>query len=108
MKGIFSGKVTGEAGGEEGRQLETPRQPHAVTSQLSVPSCFFFLDLSFFLSIFVLLPFPLCVYKEYVVRFPFRVMFFYLVTTAWSFDISLCGSSINQMNKKTQALWDLC
>ena len=29
----------------------------------------------------------------------FRMVFFYLVTTGWIFDISLCENSINQKNK---------
>ena len=28
--------------------------------------------------------------------FPFRMVFYYLVTTGWIFDISLCENSINQ------------
>ena len=27
---------------------------------------------------------------------PFKMLFFYLVTTGWIFDISLCENSINQ------------
>ena len=39
-------------------------------------------------------------YGEYVVRFlSFRMVFFYLMTTGWIFDISLCENS-NQINKE--------
>ena len=38
----------------------------------------------------------LFVYREYVVRSFFRMVFFYLVTTAWIFDISLYENSINK------------
>ena len=40
-------------------------------------------------------------YGKYVVFFSFRmIVFFYLVTTGWIFDISLCENSINEKNPK--------
>ena len=32
--------------------------------------------------------------------FPFRVVFFYVVTTGWIFEISLCENPINQSSDK--------
>ena len=44
---------------------------------------------------FVPLPFYFCIESiSYI--FPFRMVFFYLVTTGWIFDINLCENSINQ------------
>ena len=49
------------------------------------------LELSLFPSIFVpITVFSLCVMERRLYVFPFRVVFFYLVTTGWIFDISLC------------------
>ena len=57
---------------------------------------FFFLgDVAF--SEYCFVPFTLSLCMEstsYVLSF--RMVFFYLVTTGWSFDISLCEQSINQ------------
>ena len=63
---------------------------------------FVYLEMSLFPSIFfVPLPFSLCTCMEstsYVLSF--RMVFFYLVTTGWTFDIiSLCENSINQSIK---------
>ena len=61
-----------------------------------VSSFFVFLEVSLFPSILVPLPFSLCTEStgtSYV--FPFRMMFFYLVTTGWISDIDIiCESSI--------------
>ena len=40
--------------------------------------------------------------KSYV--FPFRVVFFYLVTTGWIFDISLCENSIKYSEYCTKSV----
>ena len=48
-------------------------------------------------SEYFFVPFPLSLCKEstsYVISS--RMVFFYLVTTGWIFDISLCENSINQ------------
>ena len=50
--------------------------------------------MSFFPSILVPLPFSLCMESTPYV-FAFRMVFFYLVTTGWIFDISLCENSSN-------------
>ena len=51
--------------------------------------------MSFFPSIFVPLPFYFCIESiSYI--FLFRMVFFYLVTTGWLFDLNLCENSINQ------------
>ena len=59
--------------------------------------CFFLLfvslEISLFPSMFVPLPFSLCMESTYV--FSFRMAFFYLVTTGWSFYTSLHESAIN-------------
>ena len=50
-----------------------------------------------FFQVFFLVPFPLSFCMEstsYVLSF--RMVFFYLVTTGWIFDVSLCEDSINQ------------
>ena len=54
--------------------------------------------MSLFPSIFVPLPLYLCM-KSTSYFFPFRMMFFYLVTTGWISDISLCENSINQSTR---------
>ena len=64
-----------------------------------VSSFFLFLwRCRFFPSIFVPLPpFCLCMVESTYLLFPFRMVFFYLVTTGWIFYISLlCKNSINQ------------
>ena len=61
-------------------------------------SAFVYLEMSLFPSIFVVVPFPLshCMESTSLVL-SFRMMvFFYLVTTGWIFDISLYENSINQ------------
>ena len=69
---------------------------------------YFFLFLwrcRFFPSIFVQLPFSLCVESTSYV-FPFRIMFFYLETAGWIFDISLCENSFNQsINHNRSSIW---
>ena len=64
-------------------------------------SSFFFLlfiwRCRFFRVFFVPLPFSL-LYGEYVVRPFFPNDVFYLVTTGWILDISICKSSANQSN----------
>ena len=67
-------------------------------------SFFFFLSFiwrcRFFRVFFVPLPFSLCMEStSYVLSF--RMVFFYLVTTGWIFDISLCENSI--ITKKKMA-----
>ena len=62
-------------------------------------TCFFpFVDLEMSLfSNIVFVPFPLSLCLEstsYVLSF--RIVFFYLVTTGWIVDISLCENSINK------------
>ena len=55
-------------------------------------------EMSLFPSIFfVPLPFSLCMESTSYVL-PFRMVFVYLATTGWIFDISLCENSINQIN----------
>ena len=54
--------------------------------------------MSLFLSIFVTLPFSVSTESTSCV-FPFRMVFFYLVTTGWVFDISSCENSINTINQ---------
>ena len=66
----------------------------------------FFLSFSFFCRLFGDVTFSeyffrfLFVYEERVRRtfFPSGCCFFYLATTGWIFDISLCKNSINQVN----------
>ena len=50
---------------------------------------FFSLRMTFFPSIFVSLPFSLLCIESTSYVFPFRMVFFYLVTTDWIFDIRL-------------------
>ena len=62
-------------------------------------TCFFlgFLDVDFSECCFVPFPLSLCMRSTpYVLSF--RMMFFYLVTTSWIFDISLCENSINHQS----------
>ena len=67
-----------------------------ATFFLSVSSFFYFFgDVAFFLYCLVPLPFALCMESTSYV-FPVRMAFFYLATTGWIFDISLCENSINQ------------
>ena len=54
-------------------------------------------DVAFSRVLFVPLPFSLCI-KTTSYIFSFGMVFFYLVTTGWIFDISLCESSINRSN----------
>ena len=57
----------------------------------------FYLEMSFFLSIFCIIT-VFSLFGVYVVRFFLpRVVFFYFVTTGWIFDISLCENSINSI-----------
>ena len=70
--------------------------------ELSIAASFFFasLEMSPFPSSFVRLPFYLInsiVSTSYV--FSFRMVFFYLVTTGWIFDISLSCENSNQSIK---------
>ena len=65
-------------------------------------TCFFLSFFSFiiwrcrvFRVFFVPSPFSLCMESTSYV-FAFRMVFFYLVTTGWIFDISLCENSTNQ------------
>ena len=61
---------------------------------------FFFFEAVFFPSVFCTIN-VLSSYGEYVVVF-FRVVFFYLITTAsWIFDTSLCDNSINPQSKSS-------
>ena len=59
--------------------------------------------MSYFPSIFVPLPFSLCLGSTAYV-FPFRVMFFYLVTRGWIIDITLGENLTNQSNN--QSTWN--
>ena len=90
--------------------MYAPRQSHAVTQQLPTCVlycfcfflvCFFGVDVSFSEYIFVPLSFSLYLESTSYV-FPFRMVFFYLVTTGWIFYISLiCENSINQLIKQS-------
>ena len=51
--------------------------------------------MSLFRVFFVPLPFSLRM-KSTSYAISFRIVYFYLVTTSWVFDISLCENSINQ------------
>ena len=58
-----------------------------------------------FPSIFVSLAFSLFMEStscQYV--FPFRIVFFYLMTTGWIFDTSLYDNSIDQLKKSSTAI----
>ena len=69
--------------------MHASRQPH-VFLPFFLP-----LEMSLFPSIFVPLPFYLCI-GEYLARFPLPDVFFsYLVTTSGIFYTSLCKNSIN-------------
>ena len=51
------------------------------------------------------MPFPLSLgmeSKSYVLSF--RMVFFYLVTTGWIFDISLCENSISSINQSIEGV----
>ena len=61
------------------------------------------LEMSLFRSIFVPLPFSLCMESTSYV-FSFRVVFIYLVTTGWIFNLSLCENLI----KKNQIATGVC
>ena len=55
----------------------------------------FFLRCRFFRVFFVLFPLSLCMEStSYVLSF--QMVFFYLVTTSWGFDISLCKNSVKK------------
>ena len=87
-------------------KMHTLRQPHAVTLvslsasfSVFVSSFFWFFGdtVSLFPCIFVPLPFSPCMEStSYRYVFSFRMMFFYLVTTGWIFDMRLCENSIKQ------------
>ena len=70
--------------------MHASRQPHVF---VHFP---FFLEMSLFPSIFLFhLPFSRCMESRSYV-FPFRMVFFYLITTSWIYCISLLGdNSIN-------------
>ena len=54
-------------------------------------------DVAFSEYFFVPFPLSLCMEStSYVLSF--RMVLFYLVTTGWIFDISLCANSINESN----------
>ena len=82
-------------------------KPRPFIQQLSA---FFSRYVSLFLLFFGDIAFPeyLCtiavfsLYGDYAIRFfsPSGWRFFYLVTTGWIFDISLCENSINRRRKK--------
>ena len=56
-----------------------------------------FPEMSLFPSIFCAFPLSPCMEStSYVLSF--RMVFFYLVTTGWIFDINLCENSINHLN----------
>ena len=69
-------------------------------SFLFVPFLWFFGDVTFS-EYFVPFPFSLLFYGEYVVCFPLPGGVFYVATTGWIFDISLCENSINQSINKS-------
>ena len=84
--------------------LRYARAPTATRSYLTTVCvlfrfCFLLfyvsLEMSLFPSNFVPLPLSLCTESASYV-FPFQVVFFYLVTTGWISDISLCEDSINE------------
>ena len=68
-------------------------------------SLFVYLEMSLFPNIFFV-PFPLsvCIGSTSYVLY-FRMVFFYLVTTGWIFDISLCENAIIQKNKIHGERW---
>ena len=74
--------------------------PITTTVLLPFFFCFFGYIAFFSESIFYApLPFPLCMELEctlYVLSF--RMVFFYLVTTGWIFDVSLRNNSTNQID----------
>ena len=81
-------------------------KPRPFVQSSDSRTCFFhffhfvYLEMSLFPSIFVPLPLSLCMEStSYVLSF--RMVFFYLVTTVWMFDISslLCESPINSINQ---------
>ena len=87
--------------------MHAPRQSHAVTNCLRT-FCFYLflffffssLETSLFPSIFVPLPFSLCMESTSYLS-PFRMVFFYLVTTGRVFDINLlCENSIKLINQE--------
>ena len=60
-------------------------------------------------SEYLFVPFPLCLCMDstsYVLSF--RMVFFYLVTTGWIFDISLCENSIKQSMPYANSQYALC
>ena len=81
--------------------MHAPRQPHPVANNSLSPFSFLFLsfffvslDMSFFPSIFV--PLPFCLWMESRRTFFPSGCVLYDVTTSWFFYISLCRNSINQ------------
>ena len=61
--------------------------------------CRFFLF--FFPSIFCTIAVFFCMESSTSYVLSFRVVFFYLVTTGWTFDISLCENSISQSDQSS-------
>ena len=57
---------------------------------------FFFAHVPFSEFFFVPFPLSLCIMESTSYVLSFRMVFFYLVTTGWIFDTSLCENSINQ------------
>ena len=78
--------------------MQAPRQPH-VFLILS-----FFWRCRFFRVFFVPFTLSLCMESaSYVLSF--RMVFFYLVTTGWIFDISLCDNSISSIKQPSNILF---
>ena len=72
--------------------------PLSASFFVSISFSFFSLEMSLCPSIFVPLPFSLSM-ESTSYFFSFRMVFFYLLTTGWIFDISLCENLINQSIK---------
>ena len=73
-----------------------------IATRVSFFFHFIYLEMSLFprFLLYHSLPFSLCMESTSYI-FPFRMVFFYLVTTGWIFDIiiSRCEISINQSNQ---------
>ena len=85
------------------RYVCTPTAKRSYLTTVCVlffPFFFSFGDVVFFRVFFVPLPFSLCMESTRPCVFPFRIVFFYLVTKGWIFDISLlCENSITKKQK---------
>ena len=83
--------VTEQYGGPSFNRPSICRRPGSHTCFVFFPP-FVSLEMSLFRAFFVPSPFSLCMESTpYVLSF--RMVFFYLVTTGWIIDISLCKNS---------------